>query len=211
MKNFSWKLFAFVALLHVLIYSVFVDESYVVGAMQKEHALNAQVIGDELAIATHNRGQGWYEAAVVSNGLAANVFAMYVPDAVDWQNAGSAMDGMGKPIFDWFEQRLRVLFSLIFLACLRISAALVWAPYMALVAVPLVVDGALVRKIRQTTFDFQSPLRHGYSAALVGVVATLFLLMIFAPLPMPAFVAPAFAAVVALATRTIIANLPKRA
>ena len=210
MKNGGWRLFAVVALLHVLIYCIFVDERYLVSAMQTEHALNQRVLGDEIAIAVHNRGQGWYESAFVQTGVAANVFGMYVPDAADWQAAGPALDGVGKPIFDWFEQRLRVLFTLMFVACLRIAAAFVWMPYMALVAAPCLIDGVLIRKIRQTTFDFQSPLRNSLGVSVVGLVATLVLLMILAPLPMPTFVAPICLAAIALAARLFIANLLKR-
>lgn len=210
MKNGGWRLFAAVALLHVLIYCVFVDERYLVSAMQTEHALNQRVLGDEIAITVHNRGQRWYEAAFVDTGVAANVFGMYVPDAADWQAAGPALDGVGKPIFDWFEKRLRVLFTLLFVACLRIAAALVWLPYLAFVAIPCIADGVLIRKIRQTTFDFQSPLRNSLGVGLVGLVATLVLLMILAPLPMPTFVAPISLTLVALAVRLFIVNLPKR-
>jgi len=71
-------------------------------------------------------------------------------------------------------------------------------------------DGWVRRRIRQSSFAYASPLAHAYGLRGIVVVFVLSGLVLFLPLPLPAFGVPVVGALVAVLVGVIVANAQKR-
>ena len=210
MKQGGWKLVVAIVLLHVVLYTIFMREEWIHGAIASERDSAHAVFGEDLAVDAHNRGVAWYTTLMVDSGVVYNTFAAYtVPK--EQRNAAEPTDNMWPAFFDWWEGRLRLFFTVFYQACLRASAAVVWLPYTLLLLIPFVVDGLVQRQIKKTNFDYVSPILHRYSLHLIEILAVAIFMLFFAPWAMPVWLVPTVLVVCSASAGLILSNTQKRA
>jgi hypothetical protein len=79
-------------------------------------------------------------------------------------------------LFPFIAERIQVIWDGIFQAMRRFFLMLAWWPFLLSDLMPFVSDGLARRKVKQSNFDYSSPLVHRYSFfALLGI---LYLLLI---------------------------------
>jgi hypothetical protein len=209
MKQTDWRIILMVVLLHVILYAVFIGEAWVRESLAKENQMNRSMLGPEIAEHANARGDQWFTQHLVETEIIANSFRLFIP--TEEQKAKSArIETLGAPIFTWFEGRIRVMWTLVYQSYLRISTALVWFPYVLFIFIPWVIDGLVQRRIKQTNFDYASPLRYAMSIRLVALLLIAFFLMVFAPFPMPTLITPLFFIASSFAIGILVANTLKR-
>lgn len=205
----EWKILALLVLLHVLVYAVFIGESWVVESLTKENQMSQALLGEELSTHANTRAKDWFTSHFVDTRIIANSYALFIPTTAQSEQS-KGMETLGEPFFVWFEQRLRLMWALVWQSYVRISRAALWAPYMLPLLVPWLIDGVVQRRIKQTNFDFTSPTRYSASYHLIGLLAIVFFMMLFSPFPMPAYLAPLFMVAVCFAAGLLSANVHKR-
>ena len=97
----------------------------------------------------------------------------------------------------------------IFQAMRRFCLMLSWWPFLLSALMPFVSDGLARRKVKQSNFDFSSPLAHRYSFfALLGILYLLLVGLTF-PFPLPPQAMPVACLAIALAVNVYLAHTQK--
>lgn len=209
MKHQGLKVIIAIVLVHVLLYAIFLNDRMITGTMVKEQSAVVDMIGDDAAARIRARGADWYEKVFVDTGVVENVFGMYVITDEQRQSERIIRSRATDLFFAWWEDRVRMMFTVFYQASVRLAYAAYWLPFGLIVALPWLIDGAVQRKIKQTNFDYSSPVRHRYSLYLVEVVVVSIFFLMFAPMPLPAWYVPGVYVLCAVATGFIAANTQK--
>lgn len=207
--GFDLKVFLLVVLLHVILYAVFIGDQWLRQSLTREMAMNESMFGEQLAQISHDRGTRWFTASLVEPRIVEHSFMLVIPTA-EQKRQSRGLESLGTVFFDWAEQRLRVFWTLVYQSFLRVANVMLWFPYVLFLLVPFVVDGLVQRRIKQTNFDYTSPLRYTLSLRLIGYLGLAFFLLIFAPIPMPPVTVPIFMVCACACLGMLAANTIKR-
>ena len=96
----------------------------------------------------------------------------------------------GNPIWPWVERRLDIVWSAVYMAVQRLVVLLAWWPFLVFALFGASVDGLLRRRIRQSGFDYPSPLAHRAAVRFMLWLGLLVSLGLFVPLPLPPLAVP---------------------
>ncbi len=204
----TWKKLALIGIICVIRYFVLAREPWVVEQMQQEQANARALIGAQRANVAIARATRWYQGAFIDSGVQAESFHLLVPTQAEREATGRPE--AGAPMWKFVEDRIRVLWTVVYQALLRVSLAMTWLPLILLLGVGFVTDGIVTRKIKQSTFDYASPAWHRYSLLALDAGLVLFVLALFAPFAISPVIAPAFFIVAMAATGMLLANVQKR-
>jgi len=103
-----------------------------------------------------------------------------------------------------------VIWQALYMALQRIALLLAWWPFLAFALVGATADGLVRRRIRQSGFDYPSPLAHRLAMRgmlWIGFLVTLGLLV---PLPLPPLAVPVLAIMLAAALSLLLTQTQKR-
>ena len=103
-----------------------------------------------------------------------------------------------------------MLWDSVYQSMRRFFLMLAWWPFLLAILFPFATDGLARRKIKQSNFDYSSPLAHRYSFfALLGILYLLLVGLTF-PFPVPPQAMPVAWAAMAVALNVYLANTQKR-
>lgn len=197
---------------YIAIYIVVIGEDYLLKMVQAEDRMNRIVYSDPVAERATQRGNDWFTTVFVDTRIMEHSFAPFIPTAEERASVEHlGMQDFGQPLFVWFENRMRVWWTLVWSTFTRVSSVLLWAPYTLLILVPLMVDGWTQRERRKHTFEFASPVKQRYAISALIWMPILFMLMLSAPIAMHPLITPACIFGFGLLMQTGIANFMKRA
>jgi len=112
-------------------------------------------------------------------------------------------------LFPFIAERIQVIWDGIYQAMRRFFLMLSWWPFLLSALMPFVSDGLARRKVKQSNFDFSSPLAHRYSFfALLGILYLLLVGLTF-PFPLPPQAMPVACLAIALAVNVYLAHTQK--
>lgn len=169
-----------------------------------------QTLGARTAQAIFERSDAWSERLFVHSGLMAGSYELLIPDDASVQRAPELGKLADSPVWPWIKDRLDVIWQSIALAVQRIVLLLAWWPFMAFALVGGILDGVLRRSIRQSGFDYPSPLAHRLAVGAllwIGVSLSLGLLL---PVPIPVAVVPMIATIIAVVVGAMVTQTQKR-
>jgi hypothetical protein len=86
-----------------------------------------------------------------------------------------------KQINAWLNQRMRVIWTVVFFTILRASYALLWWPFAVLAVVPVLVDAIASRKVRANSFALTSPQLQGLAMRILPLLLVAYFLLAFLP------------------------------
>jgi hypothetical protein len=95
-------------------------------------------------------------------------------------------------------------------ACQRLAVLLSWWPLLGILGLAAWGDGWLRRRIRQSSFAYASPLTHHLALRALLWLFLGALLLLVAPIPLPALGVPVLGASVAALLGLALANTQKR-
>jgi hypothetical protein len=146
-----------------LLVATVVSASWLAGVTAAEQQGVAR-LGEDVAVAVAVRGRTWFNQLFVHPGTVAASYREVSP---------------------WLAQRLNAGWDSVRLTVYRLAYLADWARWLAPLALAVVLDGGLKRRIKRAGFGNLSPLRHryGWYALLTLVFVVLFSLWWPAPLP----------------------------
>lgn len=209
MGKHGFGVLALVVLLHVFIYIVFVGEEWVTSARAREAQMNAAFYTTEVSATAEARGAEWFTTIFVDTGVVGAIWSAMIPTEEDKQKPG--MRNFAGSLFTWWETRLKTMWTVIYVAFVRVAHLLLWWPYGLFVLAPFVVDGWIVRRIKQTDFGFASPLSHRMSLYVLQAIALGYFCVVFLPFALPPVLLPALILATGLALGKVFANFAKKA
>ena len=86
---------------------------------------------------------------------------------------------------------------------------LAWWPLLGFALVGAIADGLLRRRIRQSGFDYPSPLAHRMAVRLLLGLGLVVALGLLAPLPVPPLAVPVVAMVLAVTVSVLLTQMQK--
>lgn len=195
-----------VGLLAVLL----ISEKHVQTAVQSERAANYAFLGPSAQI-SENRALRWYQGIFVKTNVTQFTFDVAKIKRVprDARNAKAA--ATGEQLAGWWQQRMRVLWSLVYQFMVRISNNLIWVPMTFLIVLPTVVDAFMVRKVKSTNFSMASPHMQLFGTRAMLLIVIGYLLLQMLPMMLHPVWAPLTIAVFAGSTWIGITQFAKRA
>ena len=113
-------------------------------------------------------------------------------------------------LFPFIAERIQVIWDGIYQAMRRFFLMLSWWPFLLSALMPFVSDGLARRKVKQSNFDYSSPLAHRYSFfALLGVLYLLLIGLTF-PFPVQSPAMPVVCGAIVVAVNVYLAYTQKR-
>ena len=204
----GWYKWAGLIFFYCTLYLIFIGEEYLVRTVQMESYMNREFFSEEVAKKAEDRGTAWFTKSVIDTQIMAHTFAPFIPTEEEMANA-KGMEGFGKPVFDWFEGRIRAWWSVVWSTMTRLSTSLLWAPYAIFMIGPWVVDGWVQRERRKHTFEFSSPVRHRYAMMGLMTLPLVLFALLTAPLALNPLVMPAIIIGIGALMYSAIANFMK--
>jgi hypothetical protein len=130
----------------------------------------------------------------------------------DWigVNAAGREDTGLQGMFAFLANRLTLLGDAIYRTIRRGLLVMAFGPFLLAALVPFLVDGVMQRKIRQSNFDYPSPLAHRSSLYAILGVFVLLLIVLMLPFPVPPQTIPLLLIIIPWAANIHITNTQKR-
>lgn len=151
----------------------------------------------------------WVESAVHDSGFYHNAYKFLIPTE-EQRRRSRGIEDMGAAWFEWIEGRLNAFVSMVRQAFIRAAILLTWLPYMLILVIPAVFDGYVTRKIRQTNFDYTSPVVHRYALRVIWFCIALVLVLFMSPIAVQPLILPMICAVIGISLGLAFGNLQKQ-
>lgn len=205
-KKVGWPLAAIMALLQVIVVLTLVPNSWMARVQEHERTLLASGLGTSAAEWVSRKGYDWYMTAFFNSGAVKETYDLFIPD----RPAERGFERAGKPWFQYVEGRLSAFWTAVALMTCRLAMALVWLPYLVILAFPAVLDGMMMWRARREGFTFSSPVVHRYSLRASHALTWLSIISMTAPLAVHPLVFPALLLGAILSLGVVASSMPRR-
>lgn len=162
----------------------------------------------------YEKNKSWtdetFDEYVNKTGMRKALYRFFVPSAAE-RKRSKGMENIDRGWWDrYIASRLDALFYMMYLLLFRFSNILLWLPFMAILAVPALLDGYYMRKKKQSSFDYTSPVIQQYALRIISWITVGFVLYLFLPFSMHPMAIPAGFTFIALLLGLSVSHLPKR-
>lgn len=178
-------------------------------AIEKETQYVQRSLGLHSQKWINDKAANWYQTSLIDSGVYESVYNHLIPTQAQ-KDASRGMEKMGGLWFDWVEGRLEAFGVIIYQFYTRLALLLMWLPYMLVLLIPALYDGAMTRKVKLTNFDYASPVVHRYSIRSVWVIATGMSVLFLAPIAIDPIYIPVALMVSCVLMGLAVGNLQKR-
>lgn len=128
-----------------------------------------QCYGNDTAMMIRSRADAWYETLVIEPQLEQVLRDYFIPTEQQRQ-ASRGLENLGSGLWPWIDQRIVALTDLLYWLFRRIQLFLMWVPACMPALVIAIIVGWYERKIKQTNFQYASPVLHLYAWRAVGTL-----------------------------------------
>jgi len=94
--------------------------------------------------------------------------------------------------------------------CARLALLSIWLPYMALLLIPAIWDGLMRRRVKQTNYDYASPVWNRYGMLSASVAAQAVLIAFISPIAINPAILPIVMMFVCVMMGVFVGNLQKQ-
>jgi hypothetical protein len=197
-------------LLEVVFVAALVSDDWLKTVQHTEDAMVVSYLGKEKDAEIRHTATVWFDRLFVRTGVKDRVYRYFIPSEHERQSSIGFQDiGRGN-LFPFIAARIQVLWDSVYQSMLRFFLMLAWWPFLLAILFPFAMDGLARRKIKQSNFDYSSPLAHRYSFfALFGILYVLLLGLTF-PFPVPPLTIPLAWTAMAVAVNVYLAHTQKR-
>jgi hypothetical protein len=194
----------------VVFVTALVSDDWMRSIQDTEDKMVVEFLGKEKDEEVRKQAQDWFDKIFVKTGAQQSVYHYFIPTEEE-RAASIGFQDVGRDnLFPYITSRLQTLWDSIYQAIRRFFFVLCWWPFMISAFIPFIIDGLVKRKVKQSNFDYSSPLVHRYSFLFsVGVLYVLMLGLTF-PFPVPPQIMPLTWIGMALALNGYLANTQKR-
>lgn len=203
------KRLIFALFLQVLLLLFLLPPSMAVKVVDSETEAIGASLGWESEAFVRDKSSAWTDAIYYESGFYRAAYKLVLPSEEE-KARSTGLENLGEYWFEYIEGRFEALEEMLKLSMLRASLILIWLPYIVILLVPAVVDGYLNRKIKQTTFQYSSPIIYHYATKFVGLVMVGSLIAFLLPVPFNPLIIPAVLVLVSVALGAALGNFQKR-
>lgn len=150
----------------------------------------------------------FYDEYVIQSGLYATIWHTIIPTKKEQQL--DVKDKIVKGVQLWAQDRINIIFILMFLLIQRAQLILLLSPSATFILIASVLTGFFIRKIKQGNFAFASPTAHRYAIGSLTIFLSTLPFTLMIPITIHPLVFPIAFIVISILIQLIIANLSKR-
>ena len=197
-------------LMEAVLVAALVSDDWLKTVQQTEDAMTVAYLGKEKDAEIRNTTKRWFDRLFVKTGAKETVYRYFIPSEQERQHS-LGFENVGRDsLFPFIAERIQVIWDGIYQAIRRFFLMLSWWPFLLSALMPFVSDGLARRKVKQSNFDYSSPLAHRYSFfALLGILY-LFMVGLTFPFPLPPQAMPVACVAIAVAVNVYLAHTQKR-
>ncbi|WP_427501710.1 DUF4400 domain-containing protein (plasmid) [Methylomonas sp. MED-D] len=194
----------------VFLVAVLVSDRWLTDMQDTEDRMIVEYLGADHDRRIREEATSVFNALLVQTGIQQNVYHFFIPTTAEREKSVGFEHFGQTDYFPFVQSKLDVLFGTFYQSLRRLFLLLSWWPFLIASVIPSAVDGLIQRKIKQSNFDYSSPLAHRYSFyAVIGIVYLLLLGLTF-PFPIPPQAMPIACVGIALAMNIYFAHTQKR-
>lgn len=209
MPKLSLGLILLLFTIQLVLVLIFVPGEWTERVIEREAVKTRQLLGAETQRWIHETAQGWYDTTMIDSGVYQAMHRHVIPSPEE-RAASRGMENLGNTIFAWAEERLGAMMRVIYQVYSRAAMALLWMPYLLILLIPAIVDGTMRWKIKQTNFDYASPVVSRYGIRGIFVIGQIALIAFVAPLALNPLLLPLGMMLIAVMLGLTMANYQKR-
>lgn len=198
----------FVAAIEIAVITLVVPTERLSEAITKEKQLCVDHLGNDACFEIKKTADAWYRVIALDSGAREATYNFFIGNFEATKDIIHDFDDRGMSVFS--TRFFQNMWGTVYIATWRVSSALSWLPWFMILAVAVVVDGAVVRKIEQWKFSHRSALMQYLGMFAIFVVFELFLLVVIMPWAMSPLWPPFAYGVVLFALWVFISNMMKR-
>lgn len=199
---------AFVAIIELSVVLFLVPTEKLSSAIAQEKQLCIDTLGFAACNEIKHTADSWYKGAAIDTGARQLTYDFFIGKFESNLATIPNFDDRGLGIYS--TRFFTNLWGTIYLGVWRISSALVWAPWFAFMALAVIVDAMVLRKIATWRFSHRSSLLHWVGVFSVFLVVQVSLIILILPWPLPPIWPPIGYAIVLGSMWMVIRNLMKR-
>lgn len=208
-NSFFWyAVWFFVLQLVVLLVLIPGDRTYRV--MEKEYAMIEKTLGTDSLDWIQSKATDWHYATLIESGLYQAAQRHLIPTEAQRLNS-RGMEKMGmRAIFPWVQGRLDAFSAVLLNIYFRVAHLLIWLPFIAILFVPAIYDGFMTWRIKQSNYQYASPLIHTQASRLAFAILICLFIAFFAPIAMSPLIVPVAIMVFVVLIGVSIGHMQKR-
>ena len=195
--------------LQVFLILVFVPGDWTETVIEREAVKVQRVLGTDTREWVHETAQRWYDTSMIDSGAYDAMHSHVIPSPEQRANS-RGMQNFGNHVFAWAEDRLGAMMRVIYQVYARTAMALLWAPYLVILLIPAIYDGVMRWKIKQTNFDYASPVVSRYGVRGMFFVSQAMLIAFLLPLALNPLLIPLAMMLSTVMLGLTLANYQKR-
>ena len=197
-------------LLEIFFVAALVSDDWLRSVQRTEDAMIVRYLGEAKDAELRRTAQNWFDRLFVRTGARETVYRYFIPSEQERQGSVGFQDVGRDNLFPFIAGRIQVLWDSVHQTLRRFILLLAWWPFLLAAIVPFAVDGLARRKIKQSNFDYSSPLAHRYSLFVMLGVLYLLLVGLTFPFPVPPQAVPVAIVATALVLNVYLAHTQKR-
>lgn len=203
----SWVFFLCIVMVILTIGIVLVvREDWLVQALERERLGVHSLLGPQRAMAAEDRAYGWYRRLFIETGAVSSSLSMFGSPT----GGGDVLEQGLEKTMTWLEERVRVLWRVVFQALYRVSITLSWWPFLVLTWAPFIVDALVRRRILRDSFSHSSPTLQALGFRSMVAIVALSPILLVVPVTLPPALIPWLIFLFCLAQWYVVGHFTKR-
>lgn len=204
-----WYLVAWMLVIEVVIVLIFVPGDFTTRAIKQETLLIEKHLGKDTRKWVTGKADAWYQSSVIDSGFYTGLHRTFIPTQEE-KDGSLALESFGGWWFDFLSARINTFTKVIYQFYLRTAQFYLWMPYMLILLVPSLFDGLMTWRIKQTNFDYASPVVHRYSTRAIFFIVVGAFLISFFPIVITPILMPILMMLWSVAAGLMVGNYQKR-
>lgn len=182
--------------------------SYVFNVIAKEGIKIENAFGAKTLNFIDKKTREQYEAAFIDSGIYATAWHWVIP--TKQEQKPTVADKVLTGILLWGQDRINLIFILLFLLIHRLELILMLIPSASFILGASALTGVYIRKIKQGNFAFASPTVHRYSIGVLTIFFSTLPFILLIPVVISPFIFAFSFIVISFLIQITIANIAKR-
>ena len=182
------------------------------GAINDEYKMSVKSLGTELADEVYDRAKKDYETLIIESGVYTAVVRHFIPTDEERRNSVGMEDlGTRDGWFPLVQSRINAATSIVYQLLVRYEVMMIWLPYVLLfVSVPVFIGGFWQRRIKQSNFDYSSPLVTNSTVQLLIYSCLGGVMFMILPVAVNHVLIPVIMIIISVLIGRVIGNIQKR-
>ena len=207
----SWRVLLLILALvsaELIISAVVSNPNWIMSQINQERESIIHWVGYDNTRKIINKADTWYVALFQDSGVESSTNAFFIPEQSGFEDVAD-IDEKGQYIISILQEQLFVIWGQCYYALQRLSLLMEWFPYILLLLVPAVIDGAMTREIKKISYGFTSELRYVFGYKILITLLIIPFVYLFSPIAISTLAIPIWTVTLAVAALLMSSNLQK--